>query len=96
MAERGDQPSVLVSEGIAHGYRVVYEQTPTSWGAYAPDLPGMGVVGDSREEVEHLISEAIPIYLDELREDRSQRPWLYAPEDLSPELRAIFARIDAA
>lgn len=83
-------------EGMVHGFRVVYEQTPTSWGAYAPDLPGMGVVGESRADVERLIAEGIPIYLDELRGDRAQRPWLYGPEDLSPELHAAFARIDAA
>jgi hypothetical protein len=26
---------------------VVYEQSEDGWGAYAPDLPGLGVVGDS-------------------------------------------------
>lgn len=37
-------------------------------GRYCPDLPGLGVVGDSREEVEQLIREAIPFHLDGLRE----------------------------
>jgi hypothetical protein len=60
MTERIDDPQVIVHEGTVLGYRVVYEQIPTSWGVYAPDLPGMGVVGDSREEVERLIAEAIP------------------------------------
>ncbi|HVC81695.1 MAG TPA: type II toxin-antitoxin system HicB family antitoxin [Chloroflexota bacterium] len=96
MKKQVEKSPVLVSEGQVHGYRVVYEQIPTSWGAYAPDLPGLGVVGDSREEVERLIAEAIPIHLEELALDRQERPWLYRSEELSPELRAIFARIDAA
>ena len=77
MTQPAEQPPVIASEGHVHGYRVVYEQTPTSWGAYAPDLPGLGAAADTREEVEHLIAEAIPLYLDALREDREARPWLY-------------------
>jgi predicted RNase H-like HicB family nuclease len=96
MKKQIEESPVLVSEGQMHGYRIVYEQIPTSWGAYAPDLPGLGVVGNSREEVERLIGEAIPIHLEELALDRRERPWLYQSGDLSPELRAAFARIDAA
>jgi predicted RNase H-like HicB family nuclease len=49
-------------------YLVVIEREGESWGAYCPDLPGVGVVGDSREEVEQLIREAISLHLDALRE----------------------------
>jgi predicted RNase H-like HicB family nuclease len=49
-------------------YLVIYEQGDTSWGAYSPDLPGVAVVGDSREEVERLMGEAIPLHLEALRE----------------------------
>lgn len=49
-------------------YLVVIENEGTSWGAYAPDLPGVGVVGESRDEVEQLIREAIELHLDGLRE----------------------------
>ena len=49
-------------------YLVIYEQGDTSWGAYSPDLPGVAVVGDTREEVERLIRDAIPFHLDGLRE----------------------------
>ena len=49
-------------------YLVVIEREGDSWGAYCPDLPGLGVVGDSRDEVERLIREAIPFHLDGLRE----------------------------
>jgi predicted RNase H-like HicB family nuclease len=48
-------------------YLVVIEHEGDSWGAYCPDLPGLGVVGDSREEVERLIREAMAFHLDGLR-----------------------------
>ena len=49
-------------------YLVVIERDGDSWGAYCPDLPGVGVVGDSRDEVEELIRDAITFHLDGLRE----------------------------
>ena len=49
-------------------YLVIIEHERDSWGAYAPDLPGVGVVGDTRDEVERLIREAIAFHLDGLRE----------------------------
>ena len=48
-------------------YTVIYEKGPTSWGAYVPDLPGVISVGDSRDEVEHLIQEAIEFHLEGMR-----------------------------
>lgn len=55
-------------------YLVVIEHEGESWGAYCPDLPGLGVVGDSREEVEELIRAAIPFHLDGLREAGEPAP----------------------
>ena len=49
-------------------YLVVIEHEGESWGAYCPDLPGVGVVGDSQDEVERLIREAISFHLNGLRE----------------------------
>lgn len=49
-------------------YLVIIEHEGDSWGAYAPDLPGAGVVGDTRDEVERLIREAIAFHLDGLRD----------------------------
>jgi predicted RNase H-like HicB family nuclease len=49
-------------------YLVVIEHEGESWGAYCPDLPGVGVVGDSQDEVEQLIREAITFHLESLRE----------------------------
>ena len=49
-------------------YAVVIEKGPESCGAYAPDLPGCAVAGNSREEVVKLIQEAIELHLQSLRE----------------------------
>jgi predicted RNase H-like HicB family nuclease len=49
-------------------YLVVYERSANGWGAYAPDLPGVGVVGDTLEEVQSLIREGIDLHLENLRE----------------------------
>jgi len=56
-------------------FTVIYEQaTDGGWGAYAPDLPGLGVVGETVEEAETLIREGILIYLDELKADGKPAP----------------------
>lgn len=48
-------------------YAVIIERSRTGFGAYAPELPGVGVVGGTIEEVEHLIREAIVLHLESLR-----------------------------
>ena len=48
-------------------YVVVYEQTPNNWSAYVPDLPGCVAAGDTREETEEFIREAMVLHLDSLR-----------------------------
>lgn len=50
-------------------YAVIYEKGSTSWGAYVPDLPGVISVGDSHEEVERLIQEAIEFHVEGMREE---------------------------
>ncbi len=50
-------------------FTVIYEKGPASWGAYVPDLPGVISVGDTREEVEHLIQEAIEFHLEGMRDE---------------------------
>lgn len=50
-------------------YPIVYEQGEDGgWGAYCPDLPGLGVAAETLEEVEQLITEGIPIHINALRE----------------------------
>ena len=50
-------------------YTVIYEKGPTSYGAYMPDLPGCVAIGDSREEVERLIREAIEFHIEGLPDE---------------------------
>lgn len=48
-------------------YLVVIEREGESWGAFCPDLPGVGVVAETREEVELLVGDAIAFHLESLR-----------------------------
>jgi predicted RNase H-like HicB family nuclease len=50
-------------------WSVVYERTSTGWSAYVPALPGLGVTGDTRAEVEQLIREGIVFHLEGLVEE---------------------------
>jgi predicted RNase H-like HicB family nuclease len=51
-------------------YLVIFERGKDGgWGAYAPDLPGLGVAAETREEVTALIREGIALHIAELRED---------------------------
>ena len=49
-------------------YAVVIERTAANYSAYVPDLPGCISVGDTIEETERNIREAITLHLEGLRE----------------------------
>lgn len=55
-------------------YIVVLERGSTNWGAYCPDVPGCGAVGDTREEALRLFQEAIIFHFEGLREDGETLP----------------------
>jgi predicted RNase H-like HicB family nuclease len=55
-------------------YAVVIEKAESNYAAYIPDLPGCVALGDSVEEVEQLIREAIELHLDGLRQDKLPIP----------------------
>ena len=55
-------------------YLVVIEKGETSWGAYVPDLPGCVAVGETEEEVKHLIQEAVEFHLEDLAASGVQMP----------------------
>lgn len=56
-------------------YAVVIEKVPNSnYSAYVPDLPGCISVGDTREEIERNIREAIEVHLAGMREDGTPIP----------------------
>ena len=49
-------------------YAVVIERAGANYSAYVPDLPGCISVGDTIEETERHIREAIALHLEALRE----------------------------
>jgi predicted RNase H-like HicB family nuclease len=55
-------------------YLVVYEKSNTGWGAYAPDLPGLGVAGKTIGEVRDLIREAVEFHLEGMRQHGEEIP----------------------
>ncbi len=50
-------------------YAIVIEKAENNYSAYVPDLPGCVATGDTFQEVENEIREAIAFHLDGLRED---------------------------
>ena len=51
-------------------YAAVFEaptQPGGNWSGYAPDLPGLAVVGDTLEECRQSMASGIEVYLDALR-----------------------------
>lgn len=54
---------------IMKKYLIIVEKTDTGYSAFSPDVPGCGSVGDTKEEVERNIQEAIEFHLEGLREE---------------------------
>ena len=52
-------------------YSLVIEGDPTGYSGYVPELPSILVTGGSIEELTTRAKEAIHIYLENLRTDRS-------------------------
>lgn len=50
-------------------YAIVVEKTQNNYSAYVPDLPGCVATGQTVEEVEREIREAIEFHIEGLRED---------------------------
>jgi len=69
-------------------YTIIYEKSPTGYGAYVPDLPGLGVVAKTLDEVKLLIREGIDIYLAELRESGEEIP---APTSTAEEFEVAIS-----
>lgn len=61
-------------------YLVIIEKTDTGYSAYVPDLPGCITVGDTKEEVQAHIKEAIQLHIEGMREDG----WRYLRLALKP------------
>jgi predicted RNase H-like HicB family nuclease len=50
-------------------YAIVIEKGESNYSAYVPDLPGCVAVGDTIEETEREIQEAIEFHIEGLRAD---------------------------
>ena len=55
-------------------YLIVIEKTNTGYSAYAPDLPGCVATGETLEETEQQMREAIEFHLKGLREEGYETP----------------------
>jgi predicted RNase H-like HicB family nuclease len=49
-------------------YLIIIEKSENGFGAYAPDFEGVGVVGDTKEEVLELIKGAISMHIEDMKE----------------------------
>ena len=57
-----------------HRFLIVVEEAGTNYSAYSPDLPGCVATGESREEVERNMHEAVQMHVQGLREDNLPIP----------------------
>ncbi len=55
-------------------YLVIYERSADGYSAYVPDLPGCTSAGESKEEVELNIIEAIKLHLEVLQDEGLEIP----------------------
>ena len=50
-------------------YLIIVEETDMGYSAFSPDVPGCGSVGNTKEEVERNIQEALEFHLEGLRDE---------------------------
>jgi predicted RNase H-like HicB family nuclease len=55
-------------------YLVVFENSATGYGAYAPDLPGCVATGRTMEETRTRMAKAMEMHLSAMREDGDEIP----------------------
>ena len=55
-------------------YLVVIQRTKTGYSAYSPDLDGCVAAGETRDEVERAMHEAIDFHLEGLRQEGCEVP----------------------
>ena len=55
-------------------FTAIYEWAGENYSAYMPDLPGCIACGDTLEETEELMKEAIELYIETLRDDGQPIP----------------------
>ena len=57
-----------------HKFLIIIESAGSNFSAYSPDLPGCIATGDTREETERNMLEAIQMHIEGLREDNLPIP----------------------
>jgi len=55
-------------------YTIIIEKGGKNYSAYCPDLPGVVAAGETEEEIEELMKEAIEFHLDGLKEENLPIP----------------------
>ena len=55
-------------------YVVLFEESNTGYGAYAPDLPGCVATGSTLEETRQRMAKAIEMHLSAMRQDGDRIP----------------------
>lgn len=55
-------------------YLVVIEETKTGYSAYSPDVPGCIATGETKDEIERNIKEAIEFHFEGLRLENAALP----------------------
>lgn len=53
---------------------IIVEETETGFSAYSPDLPGCAATGQTRDEVERAMKEAIAFHLDAMKHEGMEVP----------------------
>jgi predicted RNase H-like HicB family nuclease len=68
-------------------YLIILEKTSTGYSAYSPDLPGCVSAGDTAEETEANMREAIEFHIEGMREKGLSIP--------TPQSRATYIEVAA-
>ena len=55
-------------------YAIVIERAKANYSGYVPDLPGCVATGDTKEETEIMLREAIELHLEGMRADGIEIP----------------------
>ena len=86
---------------IPMDYLVVIEKATQGYGAYVPDLPGVGVAGRTLPEVRRLIRRAVELHVSGLREDklpiplpRARSEWVDVPRKARHTTRSPRTTVD--
>ena len=55
-------------------FLIIFEKTDTGYSSYSPDLPGCVATGETKEETEQNMYEAIEMHIEGLIEDKIPIP----------------------